>query len=145
FKIEARPATPGWPVWLLTFDADELTLGNVEEVGTASPITHANPFGRDAWLARLGQYNEMIIHDFPKLPDTNTNHLRQLAAPQTSTPPFIQTVDFQGGMAHAILQRTDPASQLKQATTIEWRPGKKWWTTARTTLGSNVLVSGQLM
>jgi len=144
FKIQARPATPGWPEWLLTFDADELTLGTVQEVGP-SGIAYTNPFGRDAWLAKVDQYNNLVIHDFPKIPDTSTNQTRQLTAPQTSTPAFIQTVDFQGGMAHAILQRTDPASQQKQATTIAWRPGKKWWTSATTTLGTGVLVSGQLM
>jgi hypothetical protein len=146
FKIQARPAMPGWPEWLLTFDADELTLGTVEELGAAGgEIAYANPFGRDAWLAKLDQYNEMVILDFPKIPDTSTNQVRQLAAPQSSTPPFTQTVDFQGGVARAVLQRGDPASNLRHTTTIEWRPGRKWWTTASTTLGSDVVVSGQLM
>lgn len=146
FKIQVRPATPGWPAWLLTFDADELTLGTVEELGAAGgPIAYANPFGRDAWLAKLDQYDEMVIHDFPKLPDTSTSQTRQLAASRSSTPPFTQTVDFQGGVARAVLQRTDPVSQLKQATAIEWRTGRKWWTSATTTLGAGVLVSGRLM
>jgi hypothetical protein len=146
FKVQVKPLEPGWPEWLLTFDADDLTLSSVEKVlSGAVNIKYSNPFGRDAWLAKLGQYNEMVIHDFPKLPNTNTNQNRQLNAGQSSTPVFTQSVQFRGNLARATLQRLDPVSGLTQTTTIEWRRGKKWWSSATTTLGSDVLVSGHLM
>ena len=146
FKILARPDQGGFSEWLLTFDADQLTLTSVEEVIPGGEnIKHRNPLGRDAWMAKLNEYHLLAIHDFPKIPDTNTNQNRTLTPVNSSTPGFRQSVTFAPGRADVVFQRTDPTSGLAHRTSLRWETGKKWWSTASIKLGNNVLISANLL
>jgi len=145
-KVLARPDQGGFSEWLLTFDADQLTLTSVEEVIPGGEnIKHRNPINLDAWMAKLDEYHLMMIHDFPKIPDTNTNQNRTLNPAGSSTPGFKQNVTFAANRVDVVLRRTDPASNLVHRTSMRWETGKKWWSTASINLGNNVMISANLL
>jgi hypothetical protein len=142
-KILAFPDQDGWPQWLLTMDTSAVTFTSVEEVETSSK--YLNPFGADAWMAKLEQYQGTIIHDFPRIPDSSANQSRTLSGGQSSTPGFTQTITFGPSAVTAVLSRNDPPTSLLHQSTIVWQAGAKWWSSAVMKLGSDVIVSGNLL
>jgi len=146
WMVSVTPQTPGYNSWILDYDANSLALVRVQQgLLIGSVIVTPNPFGTDAWMPKLSQFDNQIVHDTVRLPDANHNQTRTLTAPQTSTPDFTQSVTF---LAHAVtttLSRTDPLTAKPHKTVIVWTPGKKWWTSATTTLGPDTLVSAKLL
>jgi hypothetical protein len=140
--ILAAPEDEGWPQWRLSFDTVSMVLLTIEEVDAAQ---YENPFGGDAWMAKLNQFHRAILHDFPKIPDTLQNESRNISGGGNSTPGFTQTITFGSGQVTAALSRTDAVSGLTQQTTIVWRAGAPWWSTARMTLGPDLQVEGILL
>lgn len=145
-QVSVKTTEAGWPEWLLTFDKDETTLVAVEEIlvgGTS--IRYESPFGRDAWMAALDQYNFIAIHDFPKIPVNQANEVRTLSSNDGATPDFMQDVHFQNDEVEVLMERTDPVTGDNHQTRILWEKGKPWWKEATIKLGNDVKVSGKLL
>jgi len=144
--VSVLPLEPGWSQWNLTFDEDEVVLIAVEEVLPAgNNVNHKNPFGRDAWMAELDQYQLMIVHDFPNIPSNQVDETRTLSAPDSSTPAFTQTVTFSANEATVSMERTDPVTTEIHKTTALWESQEPWWSTIEIRLANQVRISGRLM
>jgi hypothetical protein len=132
--------------WRLTFDRSRTVLQTVEQLlDDGAPFLHTNPFVGDAWMAELAQFHSTIIHDFPRFPDSDTNESRRVQPALSGTPAFTQTITFGADAATVVFSRTDPTDLKPHRTTVVWKQGAKWWSTAVVRLGSQVQVSGRLV
>jgi hypothetical protein len=144
--IVAEPDQPGFGRWRLTFRTSPVALIMAEELlAGAPPIAYDNPFGADAWLPELHRFGFAIIHDFSRLPDSDTDESRLLQPLRSGTPGFRQVVTFGPDSATAMLSRDDPVSDVSHSTTLVWHQQRKWWSSAITTLGDDVIVEGVLV
>jgi hypothetical protein len=140
--IVVTPDLDGWSQWRLRMDAENIVLLSVDEVGV--PIHYDNPFGQEAWMAKIDQYNRIIIHDFPKIPATSQNESRAIGA-AGSTPGFTQTVTFGSSDVIVRLSRVDPETSLPETTDFLWRAGDPWWSSATIKLGTDTVITANLV
>jgi len=144
-RIELKPDERGYPSWILTFDVNALVLQTAEEVVEgADSIKFSNPFGTDSLMARPDDFDRIVIHDFPKIPTANEQRTVQPLS-GSGARAFLQKVTLGADSMTATFDRNDPVENVLHQTTIQWQKGKKWWSSARVTLGGEVQVSGQLL